>query len=65
MAYHLLEHDRQAAQHIARALDAALGAVHAAPLQHAHRRRGVQHLRRSRRDAASFAWWKAPPISPR
>ena len=27
MAYHLLEHDREAAQHIARALDAALGAV--------------------------------------
>lgn len=27
MAYHLLEHDREAALHIARALDAALGAV--------------------------------------
>ncbi|MGC9163586.1 MAG: recombination mediator RecR [Thiomonas sp.] len=27
MAYHLLEHDREAAQRIARALDAALGAV--------------------------------------
>ncbi len=67
MAFHLLQHDREGAQLLARALQQAAHAGAALrALPHLHRSGGLQHLPRpAARRHASCAWSRRRPTRPR